>query len=60
MEVEDTRKDNGEKRIICFVHLEGRLVVIGYIPRGAVHHIFSMRKSNHREQSRRPPEVVKR
>jgi uncharacterized DUF497 family protein len=28
VEVEDTRKDYGERRIICFGQLEGRLVVI--------------------------------
>jgi len=55
VEVEDTRKDYGEKRIICFGQLEGRLVVIGYTPRGAVRHIFSMRKANHREQIRLAP-----
>ena len=51
-EVEDTRRDYGEKRIICFGHLAGRLVVIGYTPRGAIRHIFSMRKANEREQTR--------
>ena len=55
VEVEDTRKDYGEKRIICFGQLEGRLVVIGYTPRGAVRHIFSMRKANDREQIRLAP-----
>ena len=54
-EVEDTRRDYGEKRIICFGHLAGRLVVIGYTPRGAVRHIFSMRKANEREQARLGP-----
>ncbi|MFT4179461.1 MAG: BrnT family toxin [Thermomonas sp.] len=54
-EVEDTRRDYGEKRIICFGHLAGRLVVIGYVPRGAVRHVFSMRKANEREQARIAP-----
>jgi uncharacterized protein len=44
-EVKDTRQDYGETRIICFGYLAGRLVVIGYTPRGAVRHIFSMRKA---------------
>lgn len=35
VEVEDTRKDYGETRIICYGHLQGRLVVVGYVPRGA-------------------------
>jgi hypothetical protein len=50
-EVEDTRKDYGEIRMICFGYLVGRLVVIGYTPRGSVRHIFSMRKANEREQA---------
>jgi len=35
-EVEDQRKDYGEKRIVCYGVLQGRLVVIGYTPRGAM------------------------
>jgi Uncharacterized protein conserved in bacteria len=54
-EVEDTRRDYGETRMICFGHLAGRLVVIGYTPREAVRHIFSMRKANEREQARIGP-----
>ena len=55
VEVEDTRKDYGEKRIICFGLLAGRLVVVGYTLRGTVRHIFSMRKANDREQTRLAP-----
>jgi len=55
VEVEDTRKDYGEKRIICFGLLAGRIVVVGYTPRGADRHIFSMRKANEREQTRIAP-----
>ncbi|TAM59751.1 MAG: BrnT family toxin [Rhodanobacter sp.] len=54
-EVEDTRQDYGETRMICFGHLAGRMVVVGYTPRGAVRHIFSMRKANEREQARIGP-----
>lgn len=54
-EVEDSRRDYGERRVICFGHLAGRMVVIGYTPRGAVRHIFSMRKANEREQARIGP-----
>jgi uncharacterized DUF497 family protein len=54
-EIEDTRQDYGERRIICFGVLHGRLVVIGYTPRGLVRHIFSMRKANEREQTRFAP-----
>lgn len=52
VEVEDERKAYGERRIICYGLLDGRLVVIGYTPRGEVRHIFSMRKANDREQIR--------
>ena len=34
VEVEDTRRDYGETRIICYGRLEGRMVVVGYVPRG--------------------------
>ncbi len=50
-ETEDTRKDYGERRIICFRMLRDRRVVIGYTPRGADRHVFSMRKANDREQT---------
>ena len=52
VEFDDARKDYGERRVICYGMLEGRLVVIGYTPRGAVRHIFSMRKANDREKAR--------
>ena len=55
VEVEDTRKDYGEKRIICYGLLAGRLVVIGNTPRGKVRLIFRMRKANDREQTRLAP-----
>ena len=55
VEVEDTRKDYGETRIICYGLLQGRMVVVGYVPRGASRHIFSMRKANGREQDRLAP-----
>ena len=55
LEIEDTRRDYGETRMICFGYLEGRLVVIGYTPRGSVRHIFSMRKANGREKARIAP-----
>ena len=54
-EVEDKRKDYGEARIVCYGLLRGRLVVIGYTQRGAVRHVFSMRKANDREQARFAP-----
>lgn len=54
-EVEDTRRDYGERHVICHGSLVGRMVVIGHAPRGAVRHIFSMRKANDREQARIGP-----
>jgi len=56
IEVDDIRKDYGERRIICYGLLSGRLVVIGYTPRGNARHIFSMRKANDREESRLAPD----
>ena len=55
LEVEDRRKDYGEIRIICFGRLAGRMVVVGYTPRGNTRHIFSMRKANAREERRIAP-----
>jgi uncharacterized DUF497 family protein len=52
VEIEDIRKDYGDRRIICYGKLAGRMVVIGYTPRGAARHVFSMRKANDREQER--------
>ena len=51
-ETEDTRKNYGERRIICFGYLGERLVVVVYTPRGADRHIFSMRNANEREKTR--------
>ena len=51
VEIEDTRRNYGEKRIICYGLLSGRLVVIGYTPRDAARHVFSMRKANDREKA---------
>jgi hypothetical protein len=55
LEVEDLRRDYGETRIICFGYLAGRMVVVGYAPRGNDHHVFSMRKANGREERRIAP-----
>jgi uncharacterized DUF497 family protein len=57
VEIEDTRKNYGEKRIICYGLLAGRVVVVGYAPRGADRHVFSMRmrKANEREKARIAP-----
>ena len=55
VEVEDRRGNYGEPRIICYGLLSGRLVVVGYTPRGATRHVFSMRKVNDREKARLAP-----
>jgi len=55
VEVEDTRKNYGERRVICYGLLSDRLVVIGYTPRGITRHVFSMLKANHREKARLAP-----
>jgi uncharacterized DUF497 family protein len=46
----DDRRDYGELRIVTIGHLRGRMVAIGWTPRGEVRHIFSMRKTNEREK----------
>ncbi len=48
-EIEDTRKDYQEKRIIAVGHFKERMMIIGYVQRGDKKHIFSMRKANERE-----------
>jgi len=48
----DTRKNYGEPRYLCYGILDGRMVVVGYTPRGADYHVFTMRKANGREQRR--------
>lgn len=55
LEVEDVRRAYGEERVICYGVLAGRMVVVGYTPRGADRHVFSMRKANEREQTRIKP-----
>jgi len=52
LEFEDERQNYGEKRMICFGYLYGRLLVVGYVRRGDARHIYSMRKANEREQSK--------
>ena len=55
LEIEDFRKEYGEQRIVCFGLLAGRIFVIGYTPRGADRHVFSMRKANESEKARIAP-----
>ncbi|OAN59233.1 BrnT family toxin [Magnetospirillum moscoviense] len=51
-EIEDERRDYGERRMMCFGLLGSRLVVVGYVQRGDARHVFSMRKANDREKAR--------
>jgi len=55
LEVEDDRRDYGEKRILCVGFLDGRMVMVGYTPRGIARHVFSMRRCNEREVGRYAP-----
>jgi uncharacterized DUF497 family protein len=52
LQLEDTRRDYGERRFITVGRLRGRLVVIVWTPRGSSRHIISMRKANGREEAR--------
>jgi hypothetical protein len=38
--------------MICVGFLRNRMTVVGYVQRGQIRHIFSMRKANEREQKR--------
>ena len=58
VDVEDTRKDYGERRFICYGVLAGLMVVVEFTPRGAGRHMFSMRKANDPEQGRIAPLLV--
>jgi len=49
LDFEDNRKDYGETRIITVGHLQGRMMVVIWTPRGEARHIISMRKANERE-----------
>ena len=52
VEFDDQRRDYGERRIVCYGLLSGRVVVICYTPRKGGRHIISMRKANDREKAR--------
>lgn len=57
VEIEDIRRDYGETRMICYGYLNGRMVFVGHVPRGADCHVFSMRKANAREKKRFSPKI---
>jgi uncharacterized DUF497 family protein len=51
LEVVDTRMDYGETRYIVIGHLDERMVVLVWTPRGNDRRIISLRKANEREQT---------
>lgn len=58
LEFEDMRQDYGEQRIIRIGTLRGRMVMVGFVRRGAAYHVFSMRKCNAREIKRYTPVLI--
>jgi uncharacterized DUF497 family protein len=40
LEFEDNRKDYGETRFITMGHLQGRMMVVVWTPRGASHYFY--------------------
>ena len=44
-----------KRRRTCYGHLAGRMIVVGYVQRGDIRHVFSMRKANAREKARLAP-----
>ena len=50
--VEDARRDYGERRFQAFGHIESRLYVLVYTPREGKAHVISLRKANKREVRR--------
>ena len=52
IDIPDLRHDYGEHRINSVGHLNGRMVIVCWTPRGEARHIISMRKANEREKAR--------
>ena len=48
--VEDRRRDYGEKRLLAFAPMRGRLHVVCYCIRGDARRIISFRRANAREE----------
>ena len=55
LDIEDTRKDYGECRIVTIGHLNGRMLTITWTQRGDKRRIISMRNANEREQKKYSP-----
>jgi uncharacterized DUF497 family protein len=49
LNVEDIRRDYGERQFQAFGHIESRLYVLVYTPREGRAHVISLRKANKRE-----------
>ncbi len=52
IDIPDLRRDYGEPRINTVGHLDGRMVIVCWTPRGNARHVISMRKTNDREKAR--------
>jgi uncharacterized DUF497 family protein len=52
IDIPDLRRDYGEARINSVGHLNGRMVIVCWTPRGEARHVISMRKANDREKAR--------
>jgi uncharacterized DUF497 family protein len=52
VEDDDERRDYGERRVITFGVLYGRMVVVVWTPRGSGRRIISMRYASDREKAR--------
>ncbi len=52
IDIPDLRRDYGEARTISVGHLNGRMVIVVWTPRGSARHVISMRKANDREKAR--------
>ena len=55
LEIEGTRFEYSERRVLCIGHLQRRMVMIAFTPRGGTRRIISMRKCNVREIHRYAP-----
>lgn len=48
----DDRQDYGELRMVTVGHLNRRMMIVVWTPRGNARHVISMRKANAREKAR--------
>jgi uncharacterized DUF497 family protein len=55
LDIEDTREDYGECRMVSFGFLDDRMMVITWTQRGENRRIISMRKANEREITKYSP-----